>query len=78
LYFVLWTPKPDLKLNFSDLHFWTLNFAPQNEPTFLQHVVFLPIQVSKKFLICEIADFTPCAHAKSDIQRMKYVKKTDD
>jgi len=26
----------------------------------------------------EISDFRPCAHAQSDIQRMKYTETTDD
>jgi len=31
-----------------------------------------------KFLICEISDFTPCAHALSDILHIKYADKTND
>jgi len=27
---------------------------------------------------CEICDFTPYAHAQSNIQRIKYAEKTDD
>jgi len=30
------------------------------------------------FLTCEISDFTPCEHAQSDIQHIKYAQKTDD
>jgi len=30
-----------------------------------------------KFLTCKISDFTPCAHAQSDIQHIKYAEKTD-
>jgi len=26
----------------------------------------------------EISDFTPCAHAQSDFQHIKYAEKTDD
>jgi len=31
-----------------------------------------------KFLTCEISDFTPCAHAHSNILHIKYAAKTDD
>jgi len=30
------------------------------------------------FLTCEISDFTPYAHAQSNIQHIKYSEKTDD
>jgi len=30
-----------------------------------------------KFLTWEISDFTPCAHAQSNIARTKYAEKTD-
>jgi len=31
-----------------------------------------------KFLTCEISDFTPSAHAHSNIICIKYTEKTDD
>jgi len=31
-----------------------------------------------KFLTSEIYDFTPCAHAQSDIRYIKYAEKTHD
>jgi len=31
-----------------------------------------------KFLTCKISDFTPSAHAQSNILHIKYAKKIDD
>ena len=31
-----------------------------------------------KFLTYEIIDFTPSAHAQSDVLHLKYAEKTDD
>jgi len=39
-------------------------------------LLYLP--VSSEILTCEIFDFTPCAHAHSDIVRIKHAEKPDD
>jgi len=31
-----------------------------------------------KFLACEISDFTPCAHAQTNILHIKYAERSDD
>jgi len=36
------------------------------------------IRCQAKFLTCEISDFTPCAHAQSNIIHIKHAEKTDD
>jgi len=39
---------------------------------------FAVVQCQAKFLTCEISDFTPNAHAQSNILHIKYAKKFDD
>jgi len=39
---------------------------------------FFGIRCQVKFLTCEISDFTPSAHAQSNILHIKYAKKFDD
>ena len=43
-----------------------------------QNIIWVGARCQAKFLTCEISDFTPCAHAQSDILHIKYAEKTDD
>jgi len=36
------------------------------------------IRCQAKLMTCEISDFTPSAHAQSNILHIKYAEKTDD
>ena len=42
------------------------------------HPMRLNYRYEAKFLTCEISDFTPYAHAQSNIQHIKYAEKTDN
>jgi len=43
-----------------------------------QNFLFQLSMCEAKFLTSEIYDFTPCAHAQSDIRYIKYAEKTHD
>jgi len=49
----------------------------ENSKTRFPHPV-LPFRFQAKFLTWEIFDFTPCAHAQSNILHIKYADKNDD
>jgi len=42
-----------------------------------QNSAFFRTRCQAKFLTCNVSDFTPCAHAQSNIPYTKYAEKTD-